>query len=55
MIHLIWVISAVIEIELKEIYETEYEQNESERKPKAHRCKAIDKGKVLDRTTNTGK
>ena len=55
MIYLIWVISAEIEIELREIYETEYEQHESERKQKAQRCKAIDKGNVLDRRTNTGK
>ena len=55
MIYLIWVISAEIEIELTEIYETEYEQHENERKQKAQRCKAIDKGNVLDRRTNTGK
>ena len=55
MIYLIWIISAEIEIELREIYETEYEQHESERKQKAQRCNATDKGKVLDRRTNTGK
>ena len=55
MIYLIRVISAEIEIELREIYETEYEQHESEKKQKAQRCKTIDKEKVLDRRTNTGK